>query len=97
MDGAMMTEVPMADEPPLEAIADNLLVGDAETVAERLTAELRAARPAHVMFHFQVGGSSHAAAMDSMEVLMTRIKPMVEAELGPLESFGAPRPSAAAA
>ncbi len=95
-DGAMMIEIPMRNEVPLETMAENLLVGDAETVAERLTAEIRAAEPAHMMFHFQVGGSSHAAAMDSMETLMTRIVPMVEAELGPLDAIGAP-PAAAAA
>ena len=96
MDGAMMTEVPMPDELPLEEIADNLLVGDPETIAERLTAEIRAARPAHIMFHFQVGGSSHRAALDSMETLVTDIRPMVEKELGPLADFGAPpRPQAA--
>ena len=96
MDGAMMTEIPMPDELPLEEIADNLLVGDPETIAERLTAEIRAARPAHIMFHFQVGGSSHRAALDSMETLVTDIRPMVEKELGPLADFGAPpRPQAA--
>ena len=97
MDGGMMTEVPMRDEPPLEDMAANLLVGDVETVAERLAAEIRAARPSHMMFHFQVGGSSHAAAMDSMEKLMTDIAPLVEAELGPLDAIGAPRPAPVAA
>ncbi len=97
MDGAMMTEAPMPDELSLEEIAGNLLVGDCEIIAERLTAEIRAARPAHVMFHFQVGGSSHRAALDSMEKLMTDIRPMVEKELGPLAEFGAAaRPQAAA-
>ena len=96
MDGAMMTEVPMPDELSLEEIADNLLVGDCETIAERLTNEIRAARPAHIMFHFQVGGSSHRAALDSMEKLATDIRPMVEKELGPLADFGAAaRPQAA--
>ena len=97
MDGGMMIEAPMRNELPLEEMADNLLVGDAETVAERLAAEIRAARPSHMMFHFQVGGSSHAQALRSMEALMTDVKPMVEAELGPLEAFGAPLPAAAAA
>ena len=46
------------------------------------------------MFHFQVGGSSHAAAMTSMERLMTDIRPMVEGELGPLATLNAPAPAA---
>ena len=97
MDGAMMTEVPMPNEPSLAEIAENLLVGDCETIAERLVAEIRAARPSHIMFHFQVGGSSHTAAMDSMERLMTDIRPMVERELGPLATLGAHPPAAVAA
>ena len=95
MDGAMMTEVPMQNELSLEEMADNLLVGDCETIAERLCTEIRAARPSHMMFHFQVGASSHEAALATMEKLMTEIKPMVERELGPLEAFGAPAAAAA--
>jgi alkanesulfonate monooxygenase SsuD/methylene tetrahydromethanopterin reductase-like flavin-dependent oxidoreductase (luciferase family) len=88
MDGGMMREVPIPDEIPLEAMADNLLVGDCETIAERLCAEIRAARPSHIMFHFQVGGSPHAKALETMEKLMTEIRPMVEKELGPLAALG---------
>ena len=96
MDGGMMTEVPMPNEPSLEEMAENLLVGDCETIAERLVAEIRAARPSHIMFHFQVGNSSHKAAMHSMERLMTEVRPMIERELGPLSALGTP-PQAVAA
>ena len=96
MDGAMMTEVAMPNEISIEEMADNLLVGDCETIAERLIAEIRAARPSHIMFHFQVGNSSHAAALTSMERLMTDVRPMVERELGPLATIGTPAPAVAA-
>jgi alkanesulfonate monooxygenase SsuD/methylene tetrahydromethanopterin reductase-like flavin-dependent oxidoreductase (luciferase family) len=96
-EGAMMREIPFPNEPPLEEIADNLLVGDCETIAERLCGEIRASRASHMMFHFQVGGSSHTHALTTMEKLMTEIKPMVEKELGPLESLGPPTPAAARA
>jgi hypothetical protein len=43
-----------------------------------------------MMFHFQVGGSSQASALQTMEKLMLEIVPMVERELGPLASLGAP-------
>ena len=95
MDGAMMNEIPIPDEMPIEQMAENLLVGDCETIAERLADEIRAARPSHMMFHFQVGGSSHAKALQTMERLMVEIKPMVERELGPLAMLGAPTPAAA--
>ena len=52
--------------------------------------EIRAANPSHLMLHFQVGASSHRKALETMEKLMTDIKPMVERELGPLSAIGAP-------
>ena len=96
-DGAMMREIPIPNEIPLEEMARNLLVGDCETIAQRLCEEIRAARPSHMMFHFQVGGSSQASALHTMEKLMGEIVPMVERELGPLASLGAPTAAAAVA
>jgi len=93
-DGAMMREIPIPNEIPLEEMARNLLVGDYETIAQRLCDEIRASRPSHMMFHFQVGGSSQAAALLTMERLMSEIVPMVERELGPLAGIGAPIPNA---
>ena len=95
MDGGMMTEVPFPDEPPLEEMAENLLVGDCETIAERLAADIRAGQPSHVMFHVQVGGSSHAQAMNTMEKFASDVRPMLEKELGPLKDIGAPVPARA--
>jgi len=97
MDGGMMIEEPMVNEITLEEMAENLLVGDCETIAERLCGEIRASRASHMMFHFQVGGSSQKSALETMEKLMTDITPMVEKELGPLASLGPSNPSAAAA
>lgn len=96
MDGSMMTEAPMPDEISLEEMADNLLVGDVETIAERLTEEIRQARPAHVMFHLQVGASSYQKALKSIELFASDIRPMVEKVLGPLDQFGTSPDSAAA-
>jgi hypothetical protein len=95
-EGAMMREIPIPNEISLEEMAGNLLVGDCETIARRLCDEIRASRPSHMMFHFQVGGSSQAAALLTMEKLMSEIVPMVERELGPLASLGAPIPAALA-
>ena len=81
MEGTMLKEVPFPDEPPLEKIHDNLLIGDVETVAEKLVAEIRAAKPVHVCFSFKVGATPHAAAMRSMELMMTEVKPRVEKAL----------------
>ena len=94
-EGAMMREIPIPNEISLEEMAGNLLVGDCETIAQRLCDEIRAARPSHMMFHFQVGASSQASTLQTMEKLMLEIVPMVERELGPLAEIGAPTRRAA--
>jgi alkanesulfonate monooxygenase SsuD/methylene tetrahydromethanopterin reductase-like flavin-dependent oxidoreductase (luciferase family) len=91
VDGAMLIEQPMPGEIPIEQMAGNLLVGDCETIAERLTEEIRRARPSHMMFHFQVGGSDYASALETIERFATDIRPAVERELGPLDRVNVPR------
>ena len=66
-------------------IYDNLLIGDAETVAEKLVSEIRAGKPVHICFSFKVGNTPHKAAMRSMELMMSKVKPLVEKALGPQE------------
>ena len=82
MQGTMLVDVPFPDEPPLETICNSLLIGDVETVAEKLTAEIRAAKPVHICFSFKVGNTPHQAAMRSMELMMGEVKPKVEKALG---------------
>jgi alkanesulfonate monooxygenase SsuD/methylene tetrahydromethanopterin reductase-like flavin-dependent oxidoreductase (luciferase family) len=81
MQGTVLVDVPFPDEPPLETIHDDLLIGDVETVAERLVAEIRATRPVHVCFSFKVGSTPHKAAMRSMELMIGEVKPRVERAL----------------
>jgi len=84
MQGTVLVDVPFPDEPPLETIYRDLLIGDVETVAERLVAEIRATKPVHVCFSFKVGNTPHKAAMRSMELMIGEVKPRVEKALGPL-------------
>ncbi len=95
MDDGMMNEIPFPDEPPLDDMAENMLVGDCETITERLAAEIQIGKPSHIMFHFQVGGSKHAQALNSMEKFASTIKPNLVKQLGPLENIGASLPQAA--
>ena len=81
MPGPVLVDVPFPDEPPLETICSNLLIGDPETVAEKLVAEIRAAKPVHICFSFKVGDTPHKAAMRSMELMMSEVKPRVETAL----------------
>jgi len=81
MQGTVLVEKPFPDEPPLEQIYNDLLIGDVETVAEKLVGEIRATHPVHMCFSFKVGATPHKAAMRSMELMMTEVKPRVERAL----------------
>jgi alkanesulfonate monooxygenase SsuD/methylene tetrahydromethanopterin reductase-like flavin-dependent oxidoreductase (luciferase family) len=84
MQGTVLVDVPFPAEPSLEQIHKDLLIGDVETVAEKLVAEIRATHPVHMCFSFKVGATPHKAAMRSMELMMTEVRPRVERALGPL-------------
>ena len=81
MQGTVLVDVPFPDEPPLDIIYDNLLIGDVETVAEKLLAEIDATKPVHVCLSFKVGDTPHEAAMRSMELMIGEVKPRVEKAL----------------
>lgn len=82
MQGIVLVDLPFDGEPSLETIHENLLIGDVETVAEKLVAEIHATKPVHVCFSFKVGNTPHKAAMRSMELMMGEVKPKVERALG---------------
>jgi alkanesulfonate monooxygenase SsuD/methylene tetrahydromethanopterin reductase-like flavin-dependent oxidoreductase (luciferase family) len=81
MRGTVLVDVPSPDEPSLETIHDNLLIGDADTVAEKLVAEVHATKFVQVCFSFKVGNTPHKAAMRSMELMIGEVKPKVEQAL----------------
>jgi alkanesulfonate monooxygenase SsuD/methylene tetrahydromethanopterin reductase-like flavin-dependent oxidoreductase (luciferase family) len=83
MRGTVLVDVPFPDEPPLEQIHNDLLIGDVETVAEKLVGEISATHPVHMCFSFKVGATPHKAAMHSMELMMSEVKPRVERALDP--------------
>src|SRR5438874_4937714 len=89
MQGTVLVDVPFPDEPPLEQIHSDLLIGDVETVAEKLVGEIRATHPVHMCFSFKVGATPHKAAMRSMELMMNEVRPRVERALGPLARHAA--------
>jgi alkanesulfonate monooxygenase SsuD/methylene tetrahydromethanopterin reductase-like flavin-dependent oxidoreductase (luciferase family) len=88
IDGTMLVEKPYKNEPPIEELGKAIMVGDAETVAERLAATISAARPRHMLLHFQAGASPQKTALRSIEQFASRVKPMIEKELGPLDKLG---------
>ena len=89
MQGGILLEKPWPGEMSLEDMARHMLVGDAETIAERMLAEIRAARPCHYLLQFQAGASTTALALRSIEGFATKVRPLLERALGPLESLAA--------
>src|SRR6266536_5116556 len=83
MQGTVLVDVPFPDEPPLDTIYDDLLIGDVDTVAQKLVAEIHATRPVHVCFSFKVGNTPHKAAMRSMELMIGEVKPKIDKALRP--------------
>ncbi|WP_088624494.1 LLM class flavin-dependent oxidoreductase [Oceanicola sp. 22II-s10i] len=92
MEGTMLMDRPFPDEPSIEAIQKNLMIGAPERVAEMLAAEIKALTPKHMCFHFQVGDFPHADALRSIELFATEVVPRVEAEVGPLADIGVTMP-----
>src|SRR5712675_97852 len=84
MQGTVLVDKPFPDEPPLEQIHNDLLIGDVETVAEKLVGEISATHPVHMCFSFKIGATPHKAAMRSMELMMSEVRPRVERAVGAL-------------
>jgi alkanesulfonate monooxygenase SsuD/methylene tetrahydromethanopterin reductase-like flavin-dependent oxidoreductase (luciferase family) len=82
VDDYMVEEKPFEGEPPLDRVERNLLVGDADTVAEKLCAEIELYGPSHINCYFQVGDVPSAVALKSMVLLTRKVIPQVERHFG---------------
>lgn len=87
--GSMVQAPPLKDEPPLETFRDNLIIGPAEYVAERIASEVRAVNPVHYNAFFQFGDLALQRAGRSLERFGAEVIPLLEKELGPLDAIGA--------
>ncbi|MBL4721712.1 MAG: LLM class flavin-dependent oxidoreductase [Alphaproteobacteria bacterium] len=97
-DDYWVAETPFDAEPSLEEAAEHVLAGDVETVTERAVAIIRAVRPSHMTFYFQVGAVSQETAVRSMERWMTEVVPNIEKAMGaPIATINQPKPLRAAA
>jgi len=80
MQGTVLVDQPFPDEPSLEQIHNDLLIGDVETYWRCRNRGREAGRrdpclpthPVHMCFSFKVGATPHKAAMRSMELMVAR-------------------------
>jgi alkanesulfonate monooxygenase SsuD/methylene tetrahydromethanopterin reductase-like flavin-dependent oxidoreductase (luciferase family) len=82
VDDYMVAEEPFPSEPSLDQVRDNIIVGNAEQVAERLCHEIELYGPRHMNIYFAVGDMPSAAVMNSIEQLSTKVVPLIEAHFG---------------
>ena len=63
------------DEPPLEEIASRLVVGDADTCAEKLVTEISALLPVHISCFMGLPAMPQARTLQSMERFGSEVMP----------------------
>jgi alkanesulfonate monooxygenase SsuD/methylene tetrahydromethanopterin reductase-like flavin-dependent oxidoreductase (luciferase family) len=90
LDGAFLQEIPAPDEPPLEVIADRLLVGSADVVAERLAAEIETLQPTHISAFMAIPGMEQRSVLKSMENFGAKVMPQLAMRFGNMAGIGAP-------
>ncbi|MGE0094989.1 MAG: LLM class flavin-dependent oxidoreductase [Alphaproteobacteria bacterium] len=88
IDRHVIQDAPAKGEPDLETIAKNAIIGGWEKCAEQLIEEFRLLRPSHLSCCMQFGGTTHAAAMASLERFAAKVLPAVTKELGDLKKLG---------
>ncbi len=92
LDGAFLKEIPAPDEPPLKVVADRLLVGSADVVAERLAAEIERLQPTHISGFMAVPGIEQKRVLKSMELFGSKVMPLLAKRFGDLAAVGVPTP-----
>lgn len=88
LPGAFLPEEGFPGEMSPEELLKWNPIGDAETVAEKLAAEIEAVTPAHMGLYMTMGSTPHKAAMRSIERFGADVLPLLEKAIGPLSRIG---------
>ena len=78
---------PAPNEPELDEIMANHMIGDVETCVQRGVEMIKRTNPAHMAFYFQLGNYDNKRAMKSLERFFTHVVPGIEKEVGPLAQY----------
>jgi alkanesulfonate monooxygenase SsuD/methylene tetrahydromethanopterin reductase-like flavin-dependent oxidoreductase (luciferase family) len=91
LDGPVLRELPVANEPTLEQILEFAPMGSPERVAAALADDIRTLQPSHLSLMFQYGGMPQRQAMTSMDLFGREVVPILQKEFGDLAKInGAP-------
>jgi alkanesulfonate monooxygenase SsuD/methylene tetrahydromethanopterin reductase-like flavin-dependent oxidoreductase (luciferase family) len=84
LDGAVLREGPVPNEPTLDEILEHAPIGDPTRVAEVLAVDIRILRPDHLSLMMQFGSLPQPLATKSLQLLGSEVLPILEKELGDL-------------
>lgn len=73
----------------LDQYADNMVVGDPHTVAEKMVADIKRLNPSNYTCNFSFGCMPLERAQKSILRFKKEVVPLIEKELGPLSAIGA--------
>lgn len=76
-DGDAPRDIQAKDEPSLDEIIENAIIGDAETCARKIIDEAKAVRATHFSCMMNIGGMDRRMVTQSMEKLGADVLPMV--------------------
>ena len=88
LNGIEVIPQPYENEPDLDTIMGNLPIGDPETCAEQISAEIKATGACHYSMFVQFGGLDHKRARRSLERIGAEVLPLVDKAVGGLKEFG---------
>ncbi|MGK9055009.1 LLM class flavin-dependent oxidoreductase [Neorhizobium petrolearium] len=80
-ENAVIDAPPLPDEPSLDIFRENVLIGSAEMVTERILAEIRASGCTHYNMFFQFGDMPLAMARRSLDRFGDEVLPVLRREL----------------
>jgi alkanesulfonate monooxygenase SsuD/methylene tetrahydromethanopterin reductase-like flavin-dependent oxidoreductase (luciferase family) len=100
LSGHFIEAPPIPDEPPLETFRDNLVIGDAHLVADKLVSEIRELGTTHLSCFMQIGSLDGRRATRSLSRFAAEVIPLMEKAFGmPLDQVndikGEPRAAVA--
>jgi alkanesulfonate monooxygenase SsuD/methylene tetrahydromethanopterin reductase-like flavin-dependent oxidoreductase (luciferase family) len=87
LDGAVLREGPVANEPTIDEILEHAPIGDPARVAEVLADDIRILRPSHLSLMMQFGSLPQPLASKSLQLLGSEVLPILEKELGSLRTI----------
>lgn len=91
LDGPILRELPAKDEPTLEQIVDNAIIGDVDACIEKAIGEIEVLNPSHFSCFMQFGGLEIEKSIRSMELFGERVMPAIAKHFGGLDRIGVGR------